>query len=64
LYEDSLTKGEEEPVARVIKRMASEIRNRAPELIERNKVIIPNPSGSSAIKRMCLFMRWMASAKA
>jgi len=44
--------------------MASEIRNRAPELIERNKVIIPNPSGSSAIKRMCLFMRWMASAKA
>jgi len=59
LYEDSVARGDNEPVANVIKGIASEIRNRLPELIGRTKAIIPDPSGNSAMKRMCLFIRWM-----
>ena len=59
LYEDGIRKGAEEPIGFVIKQLASEIRKKSPELVERNKVIIPNPAGNSAMKRMCLFFRWM-----
>jgi len=59
LYEERVAEGDEEPIGSVIKGLASEIRNRSPELIEQNKVIIPSPSGNSAMKRMSHFVRWM-----
>lgn len=59
LYEKGINDGIEEPVGFVIKRLASEIRNRCPELVEKNRFLVPNPSGNSAMKRMCLFIRWM-----
>ncbi len=41
-----------ESVANVIKGIAPEIRNKALEMIKRNKVIIPDPLGNSAMKSM------------
>lgn len=59
LYEKALSHGFDEPLEFVVRKFASELRKYLPRDYVRTGILIPNPSGGSAFKRLNLFFRWM-----
>ena len=59
LYEEALGRGFDEPLEFVVRGLAGELRKHFPADYGRTGILIPNPSGGSALKRLNLFLRWM-----
>ncbi|MHA1252622.1 MAG: DUF2400 family protein [Candidatus Helarchaeota archaeon] len=59
LYEDTLNKDINEPIEYVIKNLAKEFRMNFPKEYKNHGILIPDPMGKSAFKRINLFLRWM-----
>jgi len=59
LYEDAMDEGLEEPLEYVVKGLAQELRSHFPDVYGKTGMLVPDPSGNSAFKRLNLFLRWM-----
>ena len=59
LYEHAINENLNEPLEYVIKGLARELRKYIAVIYRIPGTLLPNPSGRSAFKRLCLFLRWM-----
>jgi len=59
LYEEAVNKGLKEPIECVIKGLACELRSHFLNVYKKAGILVPDPSGNSAFKRLNLFLRWM-----
>lgn len=62
LYEKAVQESPKEPLEHVIKNFAKTLREYVSRHISNNSIInllVPDPSGQSAFKRLCLYFRWM-----
>jgi len=59
LYRRALSMSIKEPMEYVVKGLARVLREYMPKDYKRKGLLIPNPSGNSAFKRLNLFFRWM-----